>query len=151
MSSDIQAAYPIGSLVRVSDVSLATWMHGVEGTVTDHWEDMVGVRLGKRQSVHYFANIYSLELVEPEPTPPGGDVVSLPTHYRSHPSGVECIDIVAHMGFCLGAAIKYLWRADLKHDDGGVTDLRKAVQFIEFEIARREGNKPSDGIRVRVA
>ncbi|MGW5735759.1 MULTISPECIES: DUF3310 domain-containing protein [Streptomyces] len=76
----------------------------------------------------------------------GGDVISVrpvdavkhPSHYTAHPSGVECIDIVKHMSFCLGSAIKYVWRADLKHDDGGIQDLRKAIQNIEFEIKKRE-------------
>jgi len=68
------------------------------------------------------------------------DVVNHPPHYTAHPSGVECIQIVEHMGFNLGNAVKYIWRADLKHDD--VTqDLRKAAWYIEREIARR--TKPS--------
>jgi hypothetical protein len=39
------------------------------------------------------------------------------------------------MNFCLGNAIKYLWRADLKN---GVEDLKKAVWYINREIQRRE-------------
>ena len=64
------------------------------------------------------------------------DPVNAPRHYRSHPSGVECIQITEHMGFCLGNALKYIWRADLK---GGVEDLRKAAWYIQREIDRREG------------
>lgn len=63
------------------------------------------------------------------------DLINHPTHYTSHPSGVECITITEHMGFCLGNAVKYLWRADLKGD--GVDDLRKAAWYIEREIQRR--------------
>lgn len=63
------------------------------------------------------------------------DMVNKPPHYTSHPSGVECIQVTEHMGFCLGNAIKYIWRADLKAD--AVEDLRKAVFYIEREIARR--------------
>lgn len=66
------------------------------------------------------------------------DVVSHPTHYTSHPSGVECKDIVGHYPFFVGSAIKYLWRAGLKSEDA-VTDLRKAIQNIEFEIQRLGG------------
>jgi hypothetical protein len=40
------------------------------------------------------------------------------------------------MGFSLGNAVKYIWRADLK---GGVEDLRKAAWYIQREIDRREG------------
>lgn len=63
------------------------------------------------------------------------DAVNHPAHYTSHPSGVECIQITEHMGFCLGNAVKYIWRADLKHD--AIEDLRKAVWYIEREIDRR--------------
>ena len=63
------------------------------------------------------------------------DPVNHPKHYTAHPSGVECIQITEHMGFCLGNAMKYLWRADLKN---GVEDLKKARWYIEREIAKRE-------------
>ena len=64
------------------------------------------------------------------------DPVDHPPHYTAHPSGVECITVTEHMGFCLGNAIKYIWRADLKGD--AVEDLRKARCYLDREIARRE-------------
>ena len=67
------------------------------------------------------------------------DKVNHPPHYTAHPSGVECIQITEHMNFCLGNAIKYIWRADLKN---GVEDLKKAKWYIEREIERREREKP---------
>lgn len=67
------------------------------------------------------------------------DEVNHPNHYTAHPSGVECIQITEHMGFNLGNAIKYVWRADLKGN--AVQDLKKAVWYIEREIKRREGIK----------
>ena len=63
------------------------------------------------------------------------DPVNHPKHYTDHPSGIECIQITEHMGFCLGNAIKYIWRADLKHD--AIEDLNKAKWYIEREILRR--------------
>lgn len=65
------------------------------------------------------------------------DPVNHPAHYTQHPSGVECIQITEHMGFCLGNAVKYIWRADLKHD--AIEDLKKARWYIDREIAKREG------------
>lgn len=59
-----------------------------------------------------------------------------PDHYKKHPSGVECIEIVQWMPFNIGAAMKYLWRCNDKHDNP-ITDLKKAIKFIEFEIKRR--------------
>jgi hypothetical protein len=64
------------------------------------------------------------------------DLVNHPPHYTAHPSGVECIQITEHMGFCLGNAVKYIWRADAKGN--ALDDLRKARFYINREIARRE-------------
>ena len=63
------------------------------------------------------------------------DPVNHPRHYTTHPSGVECIQITEHMGFNLGNAMKYIWRADEK--DNAVEDLRKAVWYVQREIAKR--------------
>ena len=65
----------------------------------------------------------------------GEDPVNKPKHYRSHPSGVECIQITEHMGFNLGNAMKYIWRADLKNN--AIEDLEKAVWYLNREIQRR--------------
>ena len=62
--------------------------------------------------------------------------VDHPSHYTNHPSGVECIEITEHMGFCLGNAIKYIWRADLKQN--AIEDLEKAAWYIEKEIKLRK-------------
>lgn len=63
------------------------------------------------------------------------DPVHRPRHYTNHPSGVECITITRHMGFNLGNAMKYIWRADLKN---GIEDLEKALWYITDEIAKRK-------------
>ena len=62
------------------------------------------------------------------------DPVNRPPHYTSHPSGVECIEITEYMNFCIGNAIKYLWRAGRKGQQ--IEDLRKARWYIDREIAR---------------
>ena len=64
------------------------------------------------------------------------DPVNHPPHYTSHPSGVEAINICEHYGFCIGNAMKYLWRAGLKGD--AIEDLKKSVWYIQREIQRRE-------------
>jgi hypothetical protein len=63
------------------------------------------------------------------------DKINHPEHYTSHPSGVECIDITEHMGFNLGNAMKYIWRADLK--GSAIDDLKKAKWYIERELNLR--------------
>jgi len=67
------------------------------------------------------------------------DNVNHPNHYNGHPSGIECIQITEHMGFNLGNAIKYVWRADLKND--AIEDLKKAAWYINREIYKRENDK----------
>jgi Protein of unknwon function (DUF3310) len=64
------------------------------------------------------------------------DPVNHPSHYTSHPSGVEVIQITEHMNFCLGNAIKYILRAD--HKGNQIQDLKKAVWYINREIDRLE-------------
>jgi hypothetical protein len=64
------------------------------------------------------------------------DPVNNPKHYTSHPSGIDCITITRHMGFNLGNAIKYIWRADEKGKD--IEDLEKSVWYLLDEIQKRK-------------
>lgn len=66
---------------------------------------------------------------------PVGGTVNHPKHYNEHPSGVECIDVIEHMPFNIGNAVKYLWRAGLKGD--AIEDLKKACWYVEREIKKR--------------
>lgn len=74
------------------------------------------------------------------------DPVNHPSHYTSHPSGVECIDITRHMTFNLGNAFKYIWRNGLKTQTTAKQDLQKAIWYIEDEIKRldKESSKTRD-------
>jgi len=79
------------------------------------------------------------------------DPVNFPKHYRSNPAqcrcgkGIECIEVARHFNFCLGNALKYIWRAD--HKGNAIEDLKKARWYLDDEIKRRESNfdKPSSG------
>lgn len=66
------------------------------------------------------------------------DPVNHPSHYTSHPSGVECIEVTRHMNFNLGNVMKYLWRAGLKDKTPTIQDLKKAAWYLNDEIERRE-------------
>ena len=68
-------------------------------------------------------------------------MINKPPHYTKHPSGVECIDVTQHLNFCMGNAVKYIWRADLKGDP--IADLKKAAWYIEKELERRNWNARS--------
>lgn len=75
------------------------------------------------------------ELTRPDP-------VNHPRHYTSHPSGIECIQVTEHMGFNLGNAVKYIWRADEKGN--AIEDLKKAVWYLQREITKREKNNAQE-------
>lgn len=60
--------------------------------------------------------------------------VEMPSHYTHLP--VECIDVTEHFNFCMGNALKYIWRAD--HKGKPIEDLKKAVWYLQREIERRQ-------------
>ena len=72
------------------------------------------------------------------------DPVNHPSHYTSHPSGVECIEITRWYPFNVGNAIKYMWRAGLKKDTSmddrqkEIEDLKKAIWYINDRIHQIE-------------
>lgn len=66
------------------------------------------------------------------------DPVHSPQHYKGK-GGLEAIDVIEAFGlnYRLGNAQKYLLRAGKKGDEAdAVTDLRKAIWYIEREIER---------------
>ena len=62
--------------------------------------------------------------------------VNHPSHYNQ--GGVECIDALDACGFgldfCVGNAIKYLWR--FKDKDKPVEDLKKAQWYLNHALAK---------------
>lgn len=64
------------------------------------------------------------------------EAVDHPPHYNQY-EGFEVVQVTSQLNFCLGNACKYILRADFKHDDNGITDLRKAVWYLTYEIERR--------------
>lgn len=64
------------------------------------------------------------------------DKISNPSHYCF--SNIEPIQVIQEwkLNFCLGNAIKYIARAGKKGDK--LEDLKKAKQYLEFEIKRME-------------
>lgn len=73
----------------------------------------------------------------PEDSPPLPEDPINPSHYRKHPSGIECIEIVRHMTFNVGNAIKYIWRYQDKGDP--IENLKKAQWYLDDEIRRLGG------------
>ena len=67
---------------------------------------------------------------------PPVDLVNHPPHYKTHPHGLECIEVTEHMNFCTGNTVKYIWRAGEKGD--AIQDLEKALWYLKREIKRRK-------------
>lgn len=66
------------------------------------------------------------------------DPVKHPDWYTWIP-GIECMDVARHFPYCLGAAIKYIWRAGRKNPEKKIEDLKKAREYLDREIAFAEG------------
>jgi hypothetical protein len=75
-----------------------------------------------------------------------GDSVNHPKHYNSHPSGVECIDIVRHMSFNIGNVFKYLWRCGLKDGEPSLKDMKKALWYLQDEINAEEARQANETV-----
>ena len=74
------------------------------------------------------------------------DPVNQPSHYRSHPSGIETIEITRHESFLRGNALKYILRSPYKGTE--LQDLQKAAVYLQWEIDRvqAEHDAPDDGL-----
>ena len=71
------------------------------------------------------------------------DEITKAEHYNSSPAKctkcghpIECIDVVKHMSFNVGNAVKYLWRFLLK--GAPAKDLQKARYYVDAEIKKME-------------
>lgn len=73
------------------------------------------------------------------------DTVNHPPHYIDHPSGIECIEVVEHLSFNVGNAIKYLWRAGRKGPAD--EDLAKAAWYVQRERMRLAAPKSPPSIK----
>ena len=68
--------------------------------------------------------------------------VHSPQHYQL-PGGVEVIDLVEHLSFNCGNAVKYAARAGRKPNSDAVTDLKKSIWYLHREIERlSKGDAP---------
>lgn len=74
--------------------------------------------------------------------------VDHPSYYQD-PSGVECITVARYRDFNIGNALKYLWRAGFKTEEGisnvdkQIEDLQKAIFYIKDEINKLNNDRKS--------
>lgn len=80
---------------------------------------------------------------------PQDNLVDHPSHYTwlKEKCGIEVIDIVRHLDFDLGCAMKYLLRAGHKKDasltdkEKTIQDLEKAIWYIKDKIKMIKSNE----------
>lgn len=79
------------------------------------------------------------------------EAVDHPDHYNALPAvcsecgnPIECIDVVRHLDFNSGNAIKYIWRAGWKDTDTEIQDLEKAVWYLKDRIFQLNRDKLED-------
>ena len=76
------------------------------------------------------------------------DSVNHPAHYTDDTKPCECIEVTQYHSFCVGNAIKYVWR--YRHKGHPLEDLQKAEWYLQRAIAYGEkcrlqiGGEPLD-------
>ena len=78
------------------------------------------------------------------------DEVNHPKHYINNKSGIECIEINENMNFCIGNAVKYIYRNEDKHSDP-LLDIEKALWYIDRELSLRETKEKMERVTEKVA
>ncbi len=67
------------------------------------------------------------------------DAVNHPSHYTSHPSGIEAIEITQYESFLIGNVLKYVLRAPYKGTE--LQDLQKAAWYLNKRIEQLNGHQ----------
>jgi NTP pyrophosphatase (non-canonical NTP hydrolase) len=71
---------------------------------------------------------------------PADDLVNHPAHYNSHPSGVECIDVIENLPCNASNVVKYSWRTGARKatdSNPKAHPINKARWYKEREKVRR--------------
>jgi len=73
-----------------------------------------------------------------EPSVAKVEAVDHPSHYNT--GKIEVIEFIEdqELNFSLGSVVKYVCRAGKKNKTTATEDLKKAIKYLEFEIARLE-------------
>ena len=71
----------------------------------------------------------------------------IPEYYKGK-NGYMAKDVVSNfdLSYNIGTAVTYLLRSKNKHDDGGVEDIRKAINHLHFELERLESKTLTGGL-----
>tara|TARA_R110002012_G_scaffold36997_1_gene104015 strand:+ start:125 stop:361 length:237 start_codon:yes stop_codon:yes gene_type:complete len=71
----------------------------------------------------------------------------IPEYYKGK-NGYMAKDVVSNfdLSYNIGTAVTYLLRSKNKHNDGGVEDIRKAINHLHFELERLESKTLTGGL-----
>ena len=71
----------------------------------------------------------------------------IPEYYKGK-NGYMAKDVVSNfdLSYYIGTAVTYLLRSKNKHNDGGVEDIRKAINHLHFELERLESKTLTGGL-----
>jgi len=122
---------------------VTTIMENVDEALVQETYDAAGTRPRNSSSIGGKIDWPDSKMPPPRPSDdqpiaPAEDAINA-SHYRRHPSGIECIEVTRHMNFNTGNAIKYIWRYCYKGDP--IENLKKAQWYIDDEIRRLEGKR----------
>lgn len=127
-------------------LDITTLMEGVDAESLTETHDAPRTGPSSTSPPEWLAPVADLRSPSPRPTdtptavpeaPAVAEDAINPSHYRRHPSGIECIEVTRHLNFNIGNAIKYLWRYQDKGD--AIENLKKAQWYIDDEIRRLQG------------
>ncbi len=61
--------------------------------------------------------------------------MDIPEYYKGK-NGYMAKDVVSNfdLSYNVGTAVTYLLRSKNKHDDGGIEDIKKAINHLHFEL-----------------
>ena len=105
------------------------------------------IKDGHKTAKDNLANENNPQVVTKTLTTEKGEMVNHPKHYTwlKDKCGIEVIDIVRHLDFDSGNAIKYILRAGHKEENGisdrqkAIEDFKKAVWYLNDRIKTMEG------------
>jgi hypothetical protein len=84
-------------------------------------------------TITQYSSVLKIEDNKYNPHEPDPNTIINPTHYTQNK--IECIQVTELFNFCLGNVIKYVWRAGLKPGNSRIDDLKKALWYLNREIA----------------
>ena len=71
------------------------------------------------------------------------DVINNPSHYERYTIEPVSFIMKNDLPFWMGNVIKYIMRAGYKSNTAEITDLNKAIRYIEMRINQLEGREPN--------